>query len=228
MEYYFFLFCGIGIALGLFIKNIKVALGIITAISFCWFFIYGKWAFLSFLELLIGYCIVFFANKKSIELNFVEKIKLKKEEKEIKNRKIRAILLVIIKDQYKSLSKMIDDKLKDREIKNYDNIITNYYIENGRLKTTPSLSELIIYDTVQARMILDKEKTDKKILDEMYNLIYSDDELREGIYDNYKLCLYICGWYNSELLQLSVELSGVTPKERKKIIHDAIWGSIFD
>lgn len=223
MEFYFFLFCGIGLILGFIIKNIKAAIGIIAAISFCWFFIYGKWAFLSFVELLIGYFVVFFANAKSINFNFIEKMKLKKKEKEAKNKRIKFILLQIIKEQHESLSDYMDAKFKGNDITNYNNIITNYYMENGKLKKAPTLPELIIFYTSQARVFFDKNRTDEKILNEMYKLIYSDAELRESIYDNLKLCIYICGWYDSSLFQVSEALSSATKKEIKKIIHDAIW-----
>ncbi len=161
--------------------------------------------------------------KRYIEKTLTEYEEKKKKEKEAKNKRIKLILLQIIKEQHESLSDYMDAKFKGNDITNYNNIITNYYMENGKLKKAPTLPELIIFYTSQARVFFDKNRTDEKILNEMYKLIYSDAELRESIYDNLKLCTYICGWYDSSLFQVSEALSSATKKEIKKIIHDAIW-----
>ena len=54
MLFYFILFCIIGCVLGFVVKNIKIALGIVVAISLCWAFVYGPWELATFLELMWG------------------------------------------------------------------------------------------------------------------------------------------------------------------------------
>lgn len=57
MLFYFVIFAIIGILIGYFIKNEKIAIGIIITISIFWLFPFGGWAFLTLVELLIGYWI---------------------------------------------------------------------------------------------------------------------------------------------------------------------------
>lgn len=54
MLFYFIIFCIIGFVLGVVIKNIKIALGIVAAITLCWTFAYGPWALATFFELILG------------------------------------------------------------------------------------------------------------------------------------------------------------------------------
>ncbi len=54
MLFYFIIFFIIGFGLGVVIRNIKIALGIVVAITLCWTFAYGPWALAAFIELMLG------------------------------------------------------------------------------------------------------------------------------------------------------------------------------
>lgn len=55
MFFYFIIFFILGIILGIVVKNHKIALGVIGAITLCWAFVYGAWALATFLELMLGF-----------------------------------------------------------------------------------------------------------------------------------------------------------------------------
>ena len=57
MFFYFILFCIMGFVIGIIIRNIKLALGIIIVITLGWTFAYGPWALATFFELALGFAI---------------------------------------------------------------------------------------------------------------------------------------------------------------------------
>ena len=57
MLFYFIIFCTIGGIIGVVVKNFKVALGVIGAITLGWAFVYGPWALVTFIELTVGYTV---------------------------------------------------------------------------------------------------------------------------------------------------------------------------
>ena len=65
MLFYAFIFIGLGAVLGLFIKNTQNVLVAIVAISVVWGIIWGPWAIVTLIELLIGYSLVGGFKKKA-------------------------------------------------------------------------------------------------------------------------------------------------------------------
>lgn len=57
MLFYFIIFCAAGFFIGAIIKNTRIAIAVIAAISLCWAFAFGPWALATFLELLLGYAV---------------------------------------------------------------------------------------------------------------------------------------------------------------------------
>jgi hypothetical protein len=57
MLFYFVIFCIIGSFIGFILKDFKIAMVVIVAISICWAFVFGPWALATFIELMVGYAV---------------------------------------------------------------------------------------------------------------------------------------------------------------------------